>query len=143
MTLALALVDSEEQMNTTYHEDTGHVIPTIPLHLAQETMTRADFIRPMDRLNLFSITSEADVRASSVPMHHAFRSICALPGFRDHLAATVRRIADIESLGRQREIVAKDLVLGGHYEIKQGKDGFVVRVVPGEDRGMYPDRDDD
>ncbi|KAH7361755.1 hypothetical protein B0T11DRAFT_225061 [Plectosphaerella cucumerina] len=143
MTLALALVDSEEQMNTTYHEETGHVIPTIPLHLAQETMTRADFIRPMDRLNLFSITSEADVRASSVPMHHAFRSICALPGFRDHLAATVRRIADIESLGRQREIVAKDLVLGGHYEIKQGKDGFVVRVVPGEDRGMYPDRDDD
>lgn len=142
MTLALALMDSEKDMVAVYDAKLGHILPTIPLHLAQEVMTRADFIRPMDRLNLFSITSEADVRASSVPMHHAFRHICADPNFRAHLEATVRRIADIESLGRQREIVAKDLVLGGHYEIKQNEKGLVVKVVPGEDRGMYPDRDD-
>lgn len=142
MTLALALVESEKDMDAIYDEKLGHVLPTIPLHLAQEAMTRADFIRPMDRLNLFSITSEADVRASSVPMHHAFRRICTQPGFKSHLDATVRRIADIESLGRQREIVAKDLVLGGRYEIKQSKQGLVVSVLPGEDRGMYPDRDD-
>ncbi len=140
MTLALALVDSEDDMAAVYDDKLGHLLPTIPLHLAQEAMTRADFIRPMDRLNLFSITSEADVRASSVPMHHAFRRICADPDFRSHLEHTVRRIADIESLGRQREIVAKDLVLGGHYEIKHGKEGMVVRVVPGEDRGMYPEK---
>ncbi|CRK48897.1 hypothetical protein BN1723_008255 [Verticillium longisporum] len=55
------------------------------------------------------------------------------------IPATILRIADIESLGRQRELVAKDLVLGGHYEIaKQGSNGFTVKVVPGEDRGMYP-----
>ncbi|EEY17353.1 conserved hypothetical protein [Verticillium alfalfae VaMs.102] len=49
----------------------------------------------------------------------------------DLVEATTLRIADIESLGRQRELVAKDLVLGGHYEIaKQGSNGFTVKVVP-------------
>ncbi|KAF3360771.1 hypothetical protein VdG1_01084 [Verticillium dahliae VDG1] len=139
MVLAQALVQEEPNMDATYDAKIGHILPSFPLHIAQQRMTRADFIRQMDRLNLFSITSEADVRASSVPMHHAFRQICSEPGFNEHLEATTLRIADIESLGRQRELVAKDLVLGGHYEIaKQGSNGFTVKVVPGEDRGMYP-----
>ncbi|KAL2753170.1 hypothetical protein ACRALDRAFT_2111483 [Sodiomyces alcalophilus JCM 7366] len=139
MVLALALVDKEASMEATYDPDIGHRLPSFPLHIAQEIMTRADLIREMDRLNLFSITSGSEVRASSVPMHHAFREICAEPDFREHLEATILRIADIESLGRQRELVAKDLALGGHYEItKQGKDGVAVKLVPGEDRGMYP-----
>ncbi|KAM0321915.1 hypothetical protein ACHAQA_009812 [Verticillium albo-atrum] len=139
MVLAQALIQEEPLMDAIYDEKVGHLLPSFPLHLAQQRMTRADFIRHMDRLNLFSITSEADVRASSVPMHHAFRQICSDPEFNDHLEATIRRIADIESLGRQRELVAKDLVLGGHYEIaKQSNGGFVVKVVTGEDRGMYP-----
>jgi len=50
-------------------------------------------------------------------MQRAFRSICAEEGFEEHLEATLQRIADIESLGRTREIVAKDLVLGGKYKI--------------------------
>jgi hypothetical protein len=33
------------------------------------------------------------------------------------LEGTLQRIADIESLGRTRELVAKDLVLGGKYKI--------------------------
>ncbi|KAF3347255.1 hypothetical protein VD0002_g5080 [Verticillium dahliae] len=139
MVLAQALVQEEPNMDATYDAKIGHILPSFPLHIAQQRMTRADFIRQMDRLNLFSITSEADVRASSVPMHHAFRQICSEPGFNEHLEATTLRIADIESLGRQRELVAKDLVLGGHYEIaNQGSNGFTVKVVPGEDRGMYP-----
>lgn len=56
-------------------------------------------------------------------MQRAFRSICEEPGFDDHLEATLQRINDIESLGRTREIVAKDLVLGGKYKflLKDGE----------------------
>jgi hypothetical protein len=80
-------------------------------------MTRSDFIRTYDHINLFTITSDAWVRADSVPMQRAFRSICGEPGFDELLDATLQRISDIESLGRTRELVAKDLVLGGKYKI--------------------------
>src|SRR3569833_12522 len=119
MVLAQALVDKEAEMDKTYDPQLGHVLPSFPKHKAQEVMTRADFIRELDRLHLFTITSTAQVRASSVPMHRAFREICAEPGFRDFLQATLQRIADIESLGRTRELVAKDLVLGGKYQIQR------------------------
>ncbi|KAI1385618.1 uncharacterized protein F4822DRAFT_413723, partial [Hypoxylon trugodes] len=119
MVLALALVDREEEMERTYDPETGHVLPCYPMHKAQEIMTRADFIRDFDRLNLFTITSKSQVRASSVPMHRAFKEICAEPGFREFLEDTLERIAAIESLGRTRELVAKDLVLGGKYRISQ------------------------
>jgi hypothetical protein len=110
-------------MDKTYDPTHGHVLPSFALHEAQQIMTRVDFIRVLDRLNLFSITSDARVRASSVPMHCALRQIVAQPGFREHLQATLDRIADIESLGRTRELVAKDLVLGGRYELRKGKSG--------------------
>jgi hypothetical protein len=86
-------------------------------------MTRADFIRLYDHKNLFTITSKAFVRADSVPMQRAFRSICNEEGFDEYLEATLQRISDIESLERTREVVAKDLILGGHYKIlmKDGK----------------------
>lgn len=105
-------------MDKTYDPVKGHVLPSFALHEAQQIMTRADFVRALDRLNLFTITSKAQVRASSVPMQMAFREICSEPGFRKHLDDTMLRIADIESLGRTRELVAKDLVIGGHYEIE-------------------------
>ncbi|KAI2627802.1 hypothetical protein GGR54DRAFT_432848 [Hypoxylon sp. NC1633] len=117
MVLALALVDKEKEMEQTYDPDKGHILPWYPMHKAQEIMTRADFIREFDRLNLFTITSTAQVRASSVPMHRAFKEICAEPGFRQFLEDTLERIAAIESLGRTRELVAKDLVLGGKYRV--------------------------
>lgn len=119
MVLAQALVDREEDMDLTYDPKTGHILPSFAMHKAQQIMTRADFIRELDRLNLFTITSKAEVRASSVPMHRAFKEICAEPGFRQFLEDTLQRISDIESLGRTRELVAKDLVLGGTYEISK------------------------
>jgi hypothetical protein len=135
MVLATALVDKEADMDSTYDPETGHVLPTFPLHIAQQIMTRADFIRALDRQNLFSITSTAQVRASSVPMQLAFKEIVAEPGFREHLAATISRIDAIESLGRTRELVAKDLVWGGKYEITKAKDGAfeVVLKQKGDD----------
>lgn len=126
--LATALVDKEQEMDNCYDPKTGHVLPTYPLHIAQQIMTRADFVRALDRLNLFSITSEAQVRASSVPMQRAFREIVAQEGFREHLQATIDRIAAIESLGRTRELVAKDLVLGATYEVKKGKGGIEISI---------------
>ena len=116
MVLAAALVAAESSQSAS-HSDGSHNIPQIPLHLARQIMTRADFIKSYDHINLFTITSTAYVRADSVPMQRAFRSICSEPGFEKHLEGTLQRIADIESLGRTREVVAKDLVLGGRYRI--------------------------
>ncbi|KAK3313264.1 hypothetical protein B0H66DRAFT_484903 [Apodospora peruviana] len=136
--LATALVDKEAEMERTYDPELGHVLPSFALHKAQEIMTRSDFVRQLDRLNLFSITSSAQVRASSVPMHLAFQEIVAEPGFRRHLQDTIDRIAAIESLGRTRELVAKDLVFGGKYKIRKAaataQDGarFDVTLKEGE-----------
>jgi hypothetical protein len=126
--LATALVDKEEEMERTYDPETGHVLPSFPMHKAQQIMTRSDFVREFDRLNLFSITSRAQVRASSVPMHRAFKQIVAEPGFREHLQATIDRIAAIESLGRTRELVTKDLVLGGKYQIRKSEKGVDITL---------------
>ncbi|KAF5137200.1 hypothetical protein E5D57_000976 [Metarhizium anisopliae] len=128
MVLAHALVEKEESMTSTYDPVVGHILPTYPFHIAQEIMTRCDFIRDLDSLNLFTITNQADVRASSVPMHRAFREICSQPGFKEHLDNTIERIAAIESLGRTRELVAKDLVLGGQYDIQQERNKVTVRL---------------
>ena len=56
-------------------------------------------------------------------MMNAFREVCNIPGFDEHLQKTLDRISAIESLGRTREIVAKDLVGGGKYRVgmKDGK----------------------
>ncbi|KAL6875095.1 hypothetical protein J3F83DRAFT_759708 [Trichoderma novae-zelandiae] len=129
MTLALALVDKEDEMSETYDPVVGHLLPTFPFHIAQELMTRADFIRDLDSLNLFTVTSQAEVRASSVPMHLALKEICAEPRFRKHLEDTVQRISDIESLGRTRELVAKDLVLGGEYDIETTRKGITSHNI--------------
>ena len=79
-------------------------------------MTRADFIQQYDQRNLFTIDSEAMVRADSVPMQNAMREICSQPGFEKHLEKTLRRLDDLESLARTRELVLKDLVKGGSYK---------------------------
>jgi len=149
MVLAQALVDQEAE-NPAYDPEKGHVLPELPLHKARQVMTRADFIRDYDHINIFTITSTAMVRADSVPMQRAFREICAEEGFREYLDATLQRISDIESLGRTREIVAKDLVLGGKYVINQEKGGWgkVIELVqpPEEEDGddeKKSDKEDD
>ena len=136
MVLAHALVEKEDSMASTYDPVIGHLLPTYPFHIAQEIMTRCDFIRDLDSLNLFTITNQADVRASSVPMHRAFREICSQPGFKEHLDNTIERIAAIESLGRTRDLVAKDLVLGGQYDIQHERNKFTLKLkMPEEEKG--------
>jgi hypothetical protein len=109
MVLAKALVEKEKEMEKTYDPQKGHILPQIPLHEARYIMTRADFIQQYDHINIFTIDSEAMVRADSVPMQNAFREICSAEGFEEHLQASLDRIAAIESLGRTRELVTKDL----------------------------------
>lgn len=135
-------IRSKERENGTDHEFEGalsqlelaYSLPEIPLHKARQLMTRADFIQSYDHLNIFTITSKAMVRADSVPMQNAFREICEQEGFEKHLQETLDRISAIESLGRTREIVAKDLVNGNycisveHPTGKSGPQSIGVRV---------------
>ena len=136
MVLAKALVDKEKETTScSSSEGRPDTIPEIPLHKAREIMTRADFIKDYDHINIFTIDAQAMVRADSVPMQRAFRQICNEPGFEKHLEATLDRIAGIESLGRTREIVAKDLI-AGKYTISGRPDqgeGIVVEVHPSKD----------
>ena len=139
LVLAKALVDQEKEMDSIYDDEHGHILPQMPLHKARQVMTRADFIQSYDHDNIFTIDSKAMVRADSVPMQHAFRAICAEPGFEDHLEKTLTRIGDIESLGRTRELTIKDLWEGGKYEVKtldtRGREtgGLVFKVAEKEE----------
>ena len=121
MVLAKALVDQEKETGISYDAEKGHMLPQIPLHKAREIMTRADFIQGYDHINIFTIDAKAMVRADSIPMQNAFREICNEEGFEEHLQATLDRISAIESLGRTREIVSKDLI-AGEYKIKTERD---------------------
>lgn len=99
-----------------------HYLPELPLWRARQIMTRSDYIQQYDYLNIFTIDSESRVRADSVPMMRAFHEIYSQPQFNELLNDTIQRVADIESLGRTRELVMKDLNLGSKYIIKN-KDG--------------------
>ena len=137
MVLAKALVDQEREIvgKGTSHSGQGQMLPQIPLHKAREIMTRADFIQDYDHINIFTIDAQAMVRADSVPMQNAFRQICSEPGFEQHLQATLDRISAIESLGRTREVVAKDLT-AGKYKISGRSDlgdGITVELLSAGD----------
>ncbi|KAL9124341.1 MAG: hypothetical protein Q9217_006317 [Psora testacea] len=130
--LAKALVDQEKEAEKTYDPNKGHLLPQIPLHKAREIMTRADFIKDYDHVNVFTIDAQAMVRADSVPMQNAFRETCGEAGFEEHLNATLHRISAIESLGRTREVLAKDLI-SGKYKVTGRADkgnGMTVEVQP-------------
>ena len=145
MVLAKALVDSEKDMDNTYDERFGYILPDMPLHKAREVMTRADFIKDYDRINVFTIDPRAHVRADSVPMMHAFRSICGAEGFDEYLEATLDRISAIESLGRTRELTIKDLWEGGKYEVKmvdgKGRDAGITTFKVAEKEEKEADKD--
>ncbi|OJD37522.1 atpase domain prokaryote protein [Diplodia corticola] len=111
MVLASALVDLEDGKADSTR------LPQVEVHKAREIMTRADFLQQLDHINIVAIDSNAMVRADSVPMQNAFREICREPGFKEHLQRTVDRIGAIESLGRTRELVLKDLVGDGEYQL--------------------------
>lgn len=97
--------------------DAESIIPKIPLWRARQIMTRPDYIQKYDDLNLFTLDSHSRVKPDSMVMMHAFAEIASMPGFDELLDETLDRVAAIESLGRTRELVLKDLVLGGKYKV--------------------------
>lgn len=103
-----------------------HRLPELPLWRSRQIMTRADYIQQYDNLNIFTLDAESRVRADSVPMMRAFHEIALQPHFDELLDDTVQRVADIESLGRTREVVMKDLMLGSKYRIRPSGDGTEV-----------------
>ncbi|KAJ6259443.1 hypothetical protein Dda_5080 [Drechslerella dactyloides] len=117
MVLCKALVEMEDDVEGgSYNDERGWKLPQVPLHIAREIMTRADFIHRYDHLNLFTIDSKAYVRADSVPMALAMRRVCKDPRFNQLLDDSLERIGQVESLGRTREITLKDLWESGKYE---------------------------
>ncbi|KAK7207745.1 hypothetical protein BZA70DRAFT_272107 [Myxozyma melibiosi] len=124
MLLAKELVEMEKKHIDSKGKplpDQDHILPSLPLWRARQVMTRADYIQRYDNLNIFTIDSKSHVRADSAPMMEAFRQICAEPGFDNLLEETLDRVSAIESLGRTRELVLKDLVGGGKYRIELEK----------------------
>lgn len=117
------------------HNNQDHKLPQVPLWIARKIMTRPDYIQVYDNLNIFTIDSNSFVRADSVPMMQAFYEIAEMPGFDDLLEDTLNRVSDIESLGRTRELVAKDLVLKGTYKIdtKTEKGSALVSLLQEEE----------
>ncbi|EHY54642.1 hypothetical protein ABEF92_002792 [Exophiala dermatitidis] len=147
MVLAKALVDMDKDMETSYDEEKGHILPQIPLYRARQIMTRADFIQSYDHDNIFTIDSNAMVRADSIPMMHAFKEICAEEGFDDYLEATLDRISAIESINRTKELTFKDLWFEQKGE-QRGKYSFTMRDPKGRETGtvemrVQPDKSAD
>ncbi|KAL9111843.1 MAG: hypothetical protein Q9227_003693 [Pyrenula ochraceoflavens] len=135
MVLAKALVDMEKETETSFDPVKGHLLPQIPLHKARQVMTRADFIQSYDHENIFTIDSNAMVRADSVPMQQAFREICAEEGFAEYLEATLDRISAIESLNRTRELTLKDL-----WTIQTGENRGKYEVLTKDTKGRESGR---
>jgi len=48
MVLCKALVDREKELDIKYSSVLGHELPELPLYLAREVCTRADFIQQYD-----------------------------------------------------------------------------------------------
>ena len=134
MVLARALVEKDKEMDSNYDDVKGHILPQIPLYVARQIMTRADFIQGYDHENIFTIDSSANVRADSVPMMNAFKDICAEEGFNDYLEATLDRISAIESINRTKELTFKDI---WHDQNKEGKGkyAFVTKDSRGRETG--------
>lgn len=106
----------------------NHDLPELPLWRARQIMTRPDYIQQYDNLNIFTIDSESRVRADSIPMMRAFHEIASQPSFDDLLEDTLERVADIESLGRTREVLIKDLNLGSKYSIKNDDNEYQISL---------------
>lgn len=79
-------------------------LPEIPLHESRQIITRADFVRQFDHINIIHIDANGMVRADSMAMQNAFRDICEQEGFEEHLKATLDRLDELESLARTRDI---------------------------------------
>ncbi|ODV59515.1 ATP-binding protein ASCRUDRAFT_71481 [Ascoidea rubescens DSM 1968] len=119
-------------------QDNSYRLPSLPLWRARQVMTRPDLIRDYDALNIFTIDKDARVRPDSIPMLRAFHEIYNQSGFLNLLNENCERVSAIESLGRTRELVAKDLILGANYKIDDNKRIFIENYNSEDDIENIP-----
>ncbi|KAI5952080.1 hypothetical protein CANMA_005159 [Candida margitis] len=133
------LITSEKSRDFTEHQ-----LPELPLWRARQIMTRADYIQRYDNLNIFTMDSESRVRADSVPMMRAFHEIASQPHFDELLEDTIDRVGDIESLGRTREVVMKDLNLGSKYMLQRnnGEEVAMTMIKSAKEADLHGDFDE-
>lgn len=103
-------------------------LPKLPLWRAHQIMTRTDFIQEYDRLNIFTIDTDANVRADSVAMMRAFHEIADNQYFDGILRDSIDRVSEIESINRTKELVLKDLLEGGKYKVTPNPQGTEFTV---------------
>lgn len=115
MVLARALVLEEKGISSESH----YALPEMPLHKARQIITRADFTQDLDHVNVIHIDANGNVRADSVPMMNAFREICLESGFEEHLKATLKRLDQLESFRRTREVAFKEMPTYGDGEVPE------------------------
>lgn len=111
---------ADDDEKVTYGD---HILPELPLWRSRQIMTRPDYIRRYDDLNIFTLDSYSRVRADLVPMMRAFHEVALQPHFDDLLSESLGRVSEIEALGRTRELVAKDLCLGSKYVLAPNRHG--------------------
>lgn len=124
------LISSLPDVENLYKD---HHLPELPLWRSRQIMTRSDYIQQYDNLNIFTVDLDSRVRADLVPMMRAFHEIASQPHFDKLLSQTVERVADIESIGRTREVVMKDLVCGAAYNVEKQDGQFVVGIIKKKD----------
>ncbi|GMM28533.1 hypothetical protein DAMA08_012490 [Martiniozyma asiatica (nom. inval.)] len=132
MLLMRELVEMDRKQQRISHSDdvvNASHLPQLPLWRARQVMTRSDYIKQYDRLNIFTIDTDSNVRADSVPMMRAFHEIAKQADFDNLLRESIDRVSEIESINRTREILLKDLVLGGKYKIQRGSNGGNMSVM--------------
>lgn len=115
MLLMRELVEMDRDRNENKSTTEFSKLPQLPLWRARQVMTRPDYIEKYDKMNIFTIGTDSNVRADSVPMMRAFHEIASDPKFDSLLRETIDRISEIESLGRTRELIFKDLTSKGQY----------------------------
>lgn len=112
---------------------------------ARQVMTRADFLVPLDRLNLIQIDCHHHIRADSMPLLRALERVALEPGYEDKLERVMDRISAIESLGRTRELLFKEVGRGGKFLIKKDRHGreFESWTLMGTEERLGRDEDGD
>ncbi|KAF8339423.1 hypothetical protein F5887DRAFT_981414 [Amanita rubescens] len=98
-------------------------LPVIPYWKCRRIMTRADFLKELDQLNIVSIDTDFNVRPNSMLILHAACEVVEEEGFDELLDNVRARIDEIESLHRTRELTFKDIGNGDRIRLWVDKDG--------------------
>ncbi|KAM5542961.1 hypothetical protein V8D89_003345 [Ganoderma adspersum] len=96
---------------------------------ARQIMTRADFMDELDRKNIITIDINHDLTPDSMLILRAAEEVCAEEGFDELLEGVRRRVDEIQSSQRIREVTFKEAYKGDRIRLKVDKGG--ARLMEG------------